>query len=287
MKKILIQLDSDKFASVFDAVTAYDAGVDRILQFGGVTPADVQDLVYGAMFTRGGKDLKNSAVFIGGSDVSVGEAMIKATKKSFFGPVSVSVMLDSNGCNTTADAAVAKILSVGDVSGKKIAVLSGTGPVGLRAAAMLAQEGALVTLTSRKLERAAAACESIKERFGVNVSPAAAADAGENADVLKDAYGAMCAGAAGIMLIPEAVWTGHSTLKVLADVNAVPPTGIEGIKPKWDGKEKHGKVIFGAIGIGGLKMKIHRASVAKLFEQNDTVLEAEEIFATAKKEIGK
>jgi len=97
----------------------------------------------------------------------------------------------------------------------------------------------------------------------------------------------MCAGAAGIMLIPEAVWTGHSTLKVLADVNAVPPSGIEGIKPTWDGKEKHGMIIFGALGIGGLKMKIHRASVAKLFEQNDTVLEAEEIFATAKKEIGK
>ena len=70
-------------------------------------------------------------------------------------------------------------------------------------------------------------------------------------------------------------------------MNAVPISGIEGIKPTWDGKEKHGKIIFGAIGIGGLKMKIHRASVAKLFEQNDAVLEAEEIFATAKKEIGK
>ena len=287
MKKILIQLDSDKFASVFDAVTAYDAGVDRILQFSGVTPEDVQNLVYGAMFTRGGKDLKNSAVFIGGSDVSVGEAMLKVTKKSFFGPVSVSVMLDSNGCNTTAAAAVAKIISAGDISGKKIAVLSGTGPVGLRTAAMLAQEGASVTLTSRNMERATAACDSIKERFGVNVSPAAVANVDETAGVLEGAYGALCTGAAGIMLIPESVWVEHATLKVLADVNAVPPTGIEAIKPTWDGKEKHGKIIFGALGIGGLKMKIHRASVAKLFEKNDTVLEAEEIFATAKSEIGK
>lgn len=63
----------------------------------------------------------------------------------------------------------------------------------------------------------------------------------------------MCAGAAGNLLIPEAILIGHSTLKVLADVNAVPPSGIEGIKPTWDGKEKHGKIIFGAIGIGGLK----------------------------------
>jgi hypothetical protein len=74
---------------------------------------------------------------------------------------------------------------------------------------------------------------------------------------------------------------------VLADVNAVPPMGIEGIKPTWNGKEKHGKIVFGALGIGGLKMKIHRACVARLFEQNDLALEAEEIFATAKQTIKK
>jgi len=287
MKKILVQLDSDPAASVFDAITAYDAGVDRILQYSAITPADVQNLVYGAMFTRGGKELKNSAVFVGGSDVSVGEAMFKAAKKSFFGPVSVSVMLDSNGCNTTAAAAVAKILTAGDIAGKKVAVLSGTGPVGLRAAAMLAQEGAQVVVSSRKMEKAEAACASIQKRFGVTVSPAAAADADANAAILDGAYAVLCAGAAGITLIPQSVWTEHATLKVLADVNAVPPTGIEGIKPTWDGKEKHGKIIFGALGIGGLKMKIHRACVARLFEQNDLALEAEEIFATAKKEIGR
>lgn len=287
MKKILIQLDNDKFASVFDAVTAYDAGVDRLLQYSGVTKPDIQNLVYGAMFTRGGEDLKNSAVFVGGSDVAAGEAMFKAVKKSFFGPVSVSVMLDSNGCNTTAAAAVAKILSVGDVAGKKITVLSGTGPVGLRAAAMLAQEGALVTLTSRAMEKAEAACAAIKKRFDVDVSPVAAADANANVAALEDAYAVLCTGAAGVMLIPQTAWTEHPTLKILADVNAVPPMGIEGIKPTWNGKEKHGKTIFGALGIGGLKMKIHRACIARLFEQNDLALEAEEIFATAKKEIGK
>jgi hypothetical protein len=111
MKKILLQLDCDKFASVFDAVTAYDAGVDHVLQYGGVTPQDVRDLVYGEMFTRGGDDLKNSAVFIGGSNVATGEAMLKAARDAFFGPIRVSVMLDANGCNTTAAAAVIKIIS--------------------------------------------------------------------------------------------------------------------------------------------------------------------------------
>ena len=282
MKKILLQLDSDKFTSVFDTITAYDAGVDRIMQYAQVTPDDVRDLVYGAMFTRGGGELKNSAVFIGGSDVSAGEAMLKAAQAAFFGPVSVSLMLDANGCNTTAAAAVAKILSKGDVSGKKVAVLAGTGPVGLRSAALLAREGAQVILSSRSLERAEAACTSIKERFGVEVTAAEAADAAATNRVLEEAYAVLCAGAAGVMLISKSVWAELDNLQVLADVNAVPPLGIEGIEATWDGQEEHGKVIFGALGIGGLKMKIHRASVSRLFEQNDLVLDAEEIYATAK-----
>jgi len=282
MKKILVQLDSDPFASVFDAITAYDAGVDHVLHYGGVEPKDVRDLVYGAMFTRGGDDLKNSAVFIGGSDVATGEAMLGAAQDTFFGPVRVSVMMDANGCNTTAAAAVAKMLSVGDVAGKKVVVLAGTGPVGLRAAFFFAKEGAQVTITSRSLARAEAACASIKERFDVEVSAAEAGDAEGVQSVLEGAYAVLCAGAAGIMLVPEAVWVEHPTLHVLGDVNAVPPLGIEGIKPHWNGKEKHGKVIFGALGIGGLKMKIHRASVARLFDQNDLVLDAEEVYATAK-----
>jgi hypothetical protein len=282
MKKILLQLDSDKFASVFDAITAYDAGVDRILQYTQVTPEDVRNLVYGAMFTRGGGDLKNSAVFIGGSEVSAGEAMLKAAQAAFFGPVRVSLMLDANGCNTTAAAAVAKILSKGDVAGKKVAVLAGTGPVGLRAAALLAREGALVTLSSRSLERAEAACTSIKKRFGAEVNAADAADATATGRVLEEAYAALCSGAAGIMLIPKSVWAELPTLRVLADINAVPPLGIEGIEATWDGQEEHGKVIFGALGIGALKMKIHRASVARLFERNDLVLDAEEIYEIAK-----
>ncbi len=282
MNKILLQLDSDKHPSVFDAITAYDAGADHVLTIGGVAVEDVRALVYGAMFTRGGDELKNSAVFIGGSDVAVGEAMLKAATEAFFGPVRVSVMMDANGCNTTAAAAVAKMVAVGDVTGQKVVILAGTGPVGLRAAAFFAAEGAQVTITSRKLERAEAACAAIRERFGVEVSAAGAANEEEVRRVLDGAYAALCAGAAGVTLLPEATWTAHPTLRVLGDVNAVPPLGIEGIKPHWNGKEREGKVIFGALGIGGRKMKLHRGCVARLFEQNDLVLDAEAVYATAK-----
>ncbi len=282
MKKVLLQLDSDKHPSVFDTITAYDAGADHVLAVGSVAVEDVRDLVYGAMFTRGGEALKSSAVFIGGSDVPTGEAMLKAAVDAFFGPVRVSVMMDSNGCNTTAASAVAKIVGAAEVKGNKAVVLAGTGPVGLRAAAFLAKEGCLTFLTSRRLERAEKAAEQIKERFGVEVTPLAVSDETTTKQALDGATVVLTAGAAGVQLVSEAIWTAHPTLQVLADVNAVPPLGIEGIKPHWDSKEKHGKIIFGALGIGGLKMKVHRACVARLFESNELVLGAEEIYAIAK-----
>jgi len=282
MEKILIQLDSDRIASSFDAITAYDAGADRVLHYGGVVPEEVRGIVYGAMFTRGTGDLKNSAVFIGGSSVPLGEALLAEAKAAFFGPVRVSVMFDANGCNTTAAAAVARICSKGDVTGKKIAVLAGTGPVGLRAAALLARQGAKVTLSSRALARSEAACASIEKRFGVAVGPAEAADDKGTARVLDGAYAVLCCGKVGVTLVPESIWADHPTLSVLADVNAVPPLGIEGTESGWADHEKHSKSIFGAIGIGALKMRVHRACVARLFDRNDLVLDAEEIYVTAR-----
>ena len=282
MKKILIQFDSDRASSVFDAITAHDAGIDVLLPYGGIEPREVRDLVYGAMFTRGPADLKNTAVFIGGVNVSKGEDLLKETTAAFFGPMRVSVMLDSNGCNTTATAAVIKIISKVPVRGQKVVVLAGTGPVGQRAAALLAREGAQVTLTSRTLERAQAACEAITSRFGVAAIPAAVTGAEATAEVLRDACAALCTGVEGIRLIPESVWKDHATLRVLADVNAVPPLGVEGTEPQWDGKEVNGKLLFGALGIGGFKMRVHKRCLARLFENNDLVLDAEEIMVCAK-----
>lgn len=282
MKKLLLQLDSDKLASSFDTITAYDAGVDHVLMFGGVGVEDVRNIVYGAMFTRGGEMLKNSAVFIGGSSVPVGEAMLKAAQEAFFGPVRVSVMADPNGSNTTAAAAVLKIIRSTPVAGKKAVIFAGTGPVGVRAAALLVKEGCQVLLTSRKLDRAQEACKAIYDRFQLEVTPMEVRAEASVIQALEGAHVALACGAAGIELVKKELWAGSPTLEVVADVNAVPPTGIGGIKPSDDGKERESKISFGALGIGGLKMKIHRASVARLFEQNDLVLDIEEIYAIGK-----
>jgi hypothetical protein len=282
MKKLLIQLDSDKHPSSFDRIVPYDAGVDDVLSYGHVTVEDVAGLVQGAFFTRGIPDLKNTAIWIGGSNVPAGEALLKAVQKSFFGPFKVSVMLDSNGCNTTAATAVAKIVKALEVKEQKVVVGAGTGPVGLRAAGLLASEGAKVTLTSRKLDRAQAAAEAVSQRFGAKVEAALLADDASAREALAGAVALFTCGTAGAQVVSQAVWSAIPTLKLIADINAVPPLGIEGIDMNDNGSERAGRISFGALGIGGRKMKVHRTCIARLFEANDIVMDAELVYQVAK-----
>ena len=278
--KILIQIDPDPHASVFDAVVATDAGVDRLLQYAGVQPAQVQGLVHGAMFTRGVPDLQSTAIFIGGSSVAAGEELLKATTKCFFGPMRVSVLLDANGANTTAAAAVLAAAKHVPLAGAVATVLAGTGPVGQRAARLLARQGAEVRVASRSLEKAQHTCHAIATRVpGAKLTPLQTASAPETSAALAGAQIAIAAGAAGVELIPVDIRRNCVSLKVAIDLNAVPPLGIAGVEVMDKAKEQGGVICYGAIGVGGTKMKIHRAAVEKLFTANDLVLDAEEVFA--------
>jgi methylenetetrahydrofolate/methylenetetrahydromethanopterin dehydrogenase (NADP+) len=283
MRKLLLQLDSSRLPSVFDRIVAYDSGADEVMSYGGITEADVRDLIYGCIFTRGPKDLKYTAVFIGGSDMAVGEVLLAAAKQAFFGPFTVSLMLDSNGSNTTAVAAVAKMLqAAGDVRGKRVLIVAGTGPVGIRAAGLFAKAGADVIITSRKAEAGERARDLVAKRFGGTVRAVTMRDAGEAVRACKDAELVLNAGPAGVMLVPKQAWANRPGLKVIADVNAVPPFGVEGVEPMDDGVMKNGVRCFGALAIGNLKMKVHKACVAHLFERNDLVLDAETIADVAR-----
>jgi methylenetetrahydrofolate/methylenetetrahydromethanopterin dehydrogenase (NADP+) len=282
MKKLLFQFDTDPYPSVFDTVVAYDGGADRVTGYANVTPDSIGALVDGTIFTRGGKDKQNTAIFIGGGNMGKGEALLEAVKKRFFGPFRVSVMLDSNGSNTTAAAGVALLAKAKKLKGKKAVVLAGTGPVGMRAAAFLAQEGADVTITSRTKDRADAAAKALKNRFGVDVKCIAAADDKVRSEAVEDANIVYAAGAIGAQLLPASAWKDNPNIQLLADVNAQPPLGIEGVEATDKGKDHNGKLAFGALGIGGLKLKLHRGCIKKLFESSEGVLDAEEIYALAK-----
>ena len=283
MRKLLVQLDSSPHPSVFDQVVAYDAGADAIMSYGGIGDGDVRDLVHGCIFTRGPKDLHNTAIFIGGTDMAAGERLLAAVRKTFFGPMRVSVMLDSNGSNTTAAAAVAKLTQAvgGDVKGRRAVITAGTGPVGVRAAGLLAAEGADVVITSRR-HVDPAVLDGLRQRFGGNVSHAVLSDSVSAASVLAGAEMLLNTGPAGVQLVPRPAWAGRGSVRAAADLNAVPPLGIEGIEVTDNGVEREGVTTFGALGVGGLKMKIHKACIARLFESNDLVLDAEAIAEIAR-----
>jgi hypothetical protein len=282
MKKLLFQFDTDAHASTFDTVVAYDGGADHVIGHANVSPDNVGGLVDGCIFTRAPKDKKYTAIFIGGSNMAAGEALFKAVQKQFFPGFQVSVMLDSNGSNTTAAAAVAKIASSTSLAGKQAVILAGTGPVGQRAAAMLALEGASVTITSRSLANAEQACAAVKQRFGVEINAVAAPDFDSRAAAIANANIILATGAAGIELLKPEHWQNHPHLEVIADANATPPVGIGGTNMMDKGELREGKIVWGAIGFGALKLALHRACIGKLFDSNKQVFDAEIIFELAK-----
>ncbi|HEX5963623.1 MAG TPA: NADP-dependent methylenetetrahydromethanopterin/methylenetetrahydrofolate dehydrogenase [Gemmatimonadales bacterium] len=283
MRKLLLQLDSSRLPSVFDQVVAYDAGADVVMSYGGVTETDVRDLVHGCIFTRGPRDLHNTAVWIGGSNMSAGEQLLAMAQDALFGEFTVSIMLDSNGSNTTAVAAVVKIEeTLGDLQGKKVVILAGTGPVGQRAAGLLAHDGAQVTITSRKPEQGEKARQFISARFNVQVEAVTLADPSKLPEVLDGAEILLNSGPAGVQMVPKSAWTAVKTLRVAVDLNAVPPLGIDGVDVNDAGVKRNGVIVFGAFGIGNFKTKLHKACVARLFTRKDLVLDAEAIAEIAR-----
>lgn len=281
---ILLQLDVDPQPSVFDGVVAVDAGVSHLFRHGGVTPEAVRDLVHGLLFTRGLTELRHSAIFVGGSDVARAEAVRDAVTRAFFGPFRVSVLFDANGSNTTAAAAVMAVLDGlgglgGPVEAARMAVLGGTGPVGGRVARLLAGLGAQVALGSRDLGRAQAAAGRIAEKSGTPIDAFATGDPSSLTKGLEGASVIVAAGAAGAVLLPKSVRARLSGVEVLIDLNAVPPLGIEGVEATDKKADRDGALAWGALGVGGTKMKIHKAALRALFEANDKTIDAEEALA--------
>ncbi len=282
MKKLLYQLDTDPQASVFDNVVAYDGGADHVTAFADCHEEMITPLVEGAIFTRSGTNKKNTALFVGGSNIAAGDKLFYAIQNNFFDSFRVSIMLDSNGCNTTAAAAVASILKSGDISGKNAVILAGTGPVGGRAAVIMAKLGAYVTISSRGMERSQQACDYLNDRFGVEIKPQEAKTNKNRAELVENAHIVLATGAAGVTLLEEDNWKDNPNIEILVDANAVPPVGIKGIKMTDKGESRHGKVTWGSVGFGPLKIALQRKCIGRLFEQNDLVLDVDEIFSMAR-----
>jgi hypothetical protein len=285
VKKILIQLDTDQHPSTFDSMVAHDAGVDALLRYGGVEPDAVRGLVQSAYFTRPPGD-SNLAIWVGGSSVGAGEEVLGEVEQAFFGPFRLSAMLDSNGCNTTAATTIARIAKSYDLDGKRAVVL-GLGSVGLRSAVLLQKEGCEVVVAGlpsdlfgddrpyrrpRGLDAA--------EKLGLDTREPK--DRSELEDTLDGAQIVLAAGPAGIEVLREDFWSKHPSLELLADYNAADPLGLEGTNANDDLVDYDGKLVLGALAIGGPKMKVHKTCIRRMFESNDEVFDTDTVYEVAK-----
>jgi hypothetical protein len=283
-RKILIQLDSSPQPSVFDRVVALDAGADEVFSYGAVQAGQVRELVHGAIFTRGPGDLRNTALFIGGNDLALGERLLQEAEAAMlpqFG-LRVSIMLDVNGANTTAAAATLAVARHLELRNSRCLVLGATGPVGQRVVRLLAGLGGEVRVGSRQVSRAEEVCGQIRIKLPhAKVEPRSTGSSDDLHRALDGCSLAVGAGAPGAVLLPESIRKKHGDLLVLIDLNAVPPPGIEGVDARDKGQERDGILSYGAIGVGGIKMKLHKLAIARLFERNDQVFDAEQIYSLA------
>ena len=284
-QKILIQIDPDTHASTFDSIVAIDAGVDQLLRHSAVLPQQIEGLVHGAMFTRGPKDLKSTALFFGGSDVRKTEALVEAAKKSFFGPMRVSILADPNGCNTTASAAVICAEKHLQWAGKTVTILGGTGLVSQRIAEIIAGSGnpgsTTIRICSRQIDRAEKVCQQLASKTNGNFVPTLTSNAEQSLSAIFDTNAIFACGAAGVELLPEG-WHEKTSAFVAIDLNAVPPSGIAGVGAMDSSRQLDSTICFGAIAVGELKMKIHRRAIQMLFESNEHVLEVEQVYQLGK-----
>ena len=192
-------------------------------------------------------------------------------------------MLDASGANTTAAAAILAIEKHHELKNMPIAVLGGTGSVGLRVCQLLSQVGAKPLMISRSLDRARELCDQINSASSeVTCQPMESKSESATSKILMDCSGVIAAGAAGIQFVSSETLAACGKLEFAVDLNAVPPAGIEGIDAMDLAQQRHGMNCFGALAVGGLKMKIHKQSIRRLFEANDQLLDLKAIFETAR-----
>lgn len=286
MKNILIYFDMDKRPSPFDVLFAYDVGFDIVLPFSGVTVDEVTPLVQDAMFPRGPKGAKYTTIFFGGSDLDAVEKMAKTAKKTMFPPFQLSIAVDPKGAHTTSSSIVAKVLEALAVKGetlegKRAAVLGGCGRVGRVTSRILAKEGVAVTVVD-VVEEVTTIVAQIADMAGRKVEGFVATSPQEIVAAAQECEIVVAAGPAGVELVPEESVPQLKKCLVAADVNAVPPAGIAGIKAKYDKREKDGILTIGALAIGNLRNKIESKMLKTAMESEGLFLDYTNAFEFAK-----
>jgi methylene-tetrahydromethanopterin dehydrogenase len=263
-KHILHMVTPLKHMSPFDVNMALDAGFDAAVTYTNVTADEVTGLVQDAIFSRPPKVGVKTGMFFGGKNATLALDMLAKAKKALVPPFGISFFADPNGSFTTAAAMVAcveKVLKEKkqlELKGRRIAVFGATGVVGFSAAVIAALEGADVTLVGYDgIKRVSEAAAEIKARFDAVVRAADGSDEAKKAAILAESEVVLCAGRAGVTILSRALVAAAPRLLVAADVNAVPPAGVEGLEMTQNGTElnPNGTLGIGPLAIGNIKYK--------------------------------
>lgn len=294
-KKVFIFLDTDKHASPFDILTTIDVFPEAsILKYENVTTEDAEKIVYDTMFPRGPEGAKHTKIFINGRDFKRANEILEKIKKSMFPPFELSIIIDPRGAYSTAAAVVAKSLDLslikgfGNLEGRSVAVLAGTGPVGQTAARLYASEKANVIVTSRDLQRASEVAAKINEEaLSESVRGFQAQTPEETGKAVADAEIILSAGAAGTQLLPLNTLKEYGRkCKIVADINAIPPLGVEGLKSTAEGEEVLPNVFgLGALAIGKLKIKVEAELIKRAAEEPKGIFDYKVAYEIAKKRV--
>jgi methylene-tetrahydromethanopterin dehydrogenase len=289
-KNILHMLTPLRHMSPFDVNMALDAGFDSVTPYTGVTLDDITPLVQDAMFSRPPRDAVRTGVFIGGNDAVLALDMLEQLRKTLLKPFEISAFADPAGSFTTAAAMVAcveKILKQKNTKAlgqTKIVTFGATGPVGYASGVIAALEGAEVTLTSRDASRVKAKADEIKQRFGLDVHAVQAKTPEEISRALAGKEVALCAAAAGVQVLSAMMLAAAKSLLVAADVNAVPPSGVEGLDLMANGVELAGGVLgIGPLVVGNVKYKTESGLFQRMAASSRAIsLDFRDAFALAR-----
>jgi len=263
-KNILHMVTPTKHISPFDANMALDAGNDAVLTYSNVTLDDITGLVQDSIFSRPPKTGVRTAMFFGGKNASLALDMLTKARKALVPPFGMSFFADPAGSFTTAAAMVACVERIlkekhqRRLEGLKLAVFGATGVVGYAAAVIAALERSSVTTVGYDgIKRVTDSANEIRTRFNVEVRPADGSDDSKKTAILKGNEAVLCAGRAGVQILSNAQLAGATNVLVAADVNAVPPAGIEGLdmQANGDALTPNGTVGLGPLAIGNIKYK--------------------------------
>ncbi len=292
---LLHMITPEKNISPFDANMAFDAGWDSIIPYTNVTMEEIQALVQDTIFSRSPSTVsKRTAIFIGGRDTHIAMDMLEETKKHMVPPFEVPVFADPSGAFTTAAGMVAKTEKALkdkfnlDFENLKIAILGGTGPVGVASAVISSKAGNDVILIGRNQEKTEKVVEMCNVKYGSN-SVVVGLDENKGT-ILSDVDVVFNTGAAGIQLMDDKLVKASSKIKICADVNAVPPSGIAGVEANDDvvkmenaSNDCYG---IGALAIGNIKYKSQHDCLKLMYTSDKPVfLHFEHAFEFAQKDV--